>query len=139
MTEEKETCSYYHVGKASSEKDWMVQLLCKQLDKIGVTYTFEFKEHWCGMSPAATFIVFDEEQNRAWIEENVRMWNTPEISDRFKHTVAITSGNLIDCDNWLIENFGLMEDAWTAEFGNNFNQYHFKEDVDAMAFKLKFS
>lgn len=137
MTEE--TCEYYHVERTDDRNHWLVQLICRQLDDIGVTYILSFKDHWCGMSPAATFIVFDEKQNRAWIEKNVIMNNNPRVGKEFVHDVTITSGNLIECDNWLLENFGLIEDEWTAGFDIDYNMYYFKDDTDAMAFKLKFS
>lgn len=135
----KETCSYYYIrGAYEGENNYLVQLICDQLDEIDVEYTISYGEHLCGMCPAAAFIEFKEEQNRAWISQNVRFGYPPPAKE-FKNVVTITSENLIECDNWLLENFGFMEDEWTADCNSSLNTYYFKEDTDAMAFKLKFS
>ena len=68
-----ETCSYYHVGRTGDKNHFLVKTICKQLDKIGVTYTIQSKEHFCSLSPASIFINFDKEQNREWIEENIHL------------------------------------------------------------------
>lgn len=133
----EETCEYYWITD-SWKKDPLVICICKQLDDLGVEYvTYYSPGDWT--FSGSTTIKFKEKQNREWIEENVSMaYRTPNIKT-FNYTVEITTGNLIDCDNWCIENFGFMEDQWTANFDNNYNRYHFKDDTDAMAFKLKFA
>ena len=138
MTEEKETCSYYYDGHATNKNNFSVKLICDQLDDIGVEYTLSFSEHLCSMSPSAVFIRFKEEQDSSWIEDNVyTYYKSPNDYD---YTVDITSGDLIKCDAWLLENFGFIEDKWTAGFSaDTFNTYYFKNDTDAMAFKLTFA
>ena len=133
---DKETSPGYHIKGAADERNPTLASICKQLDNFGIkykvafNYTLEFGDNG--------YITFEQEQNREWIKENIHLvYVTPNLED-YPYKIVAQTKNLLECDNWLAETYGPLETSWTAGFSDDYNTYFFKNEDEALAFKLKF-